>query len=150
MNKAFVREPEFSGQAYCPRCGSVGTAVTEPVLDYQVKPEFRSRLGQAAWFCGYARCDIAYFDLLERVVTVAELQRAVYPKDPLAPVCACFDFTLDDLDADVEEKTPTRIRALLAKSKTPDAHCSTLAADGQCCMAEVQRLYMRGISQTAP
>ena len=149
MNKAFIREPEFSGQAYCPRCGSVGTAVSEAVLDHQVKPECRARLGQAAWFCGYARCDVAYFDLLDRVVTVAELQRAIYPKDPSAPICACFGFTLDELEADVHEKSPIRVRDLLAKSKSSEARCRLLAADGHCCMAEVQRLYMRGVSQAA-
>lgn len=146
MNKAFIREPEFDGRAYCPRCGSIGTAVGEAVLDHHIRPESRRRLGDAAWFCGFARCDAAYFDLLERLVTVEELQAAVYPKDPRAPVCPCFGFTLDDVDADIAEHSPSRTRELLAKSKTPDARCATLAADGQCCIAELQRLYIRGVS----
>ena len=147
MNKAFIREPEFDGSAYCPRCGSLGTAVTEAALDRYVKEEFRSRIGQSAWFCPFARCDAAYFDLLERVVAVGELRQGVYPKDPAAPICACFGFTLDEIEADLQEGAPTRIRALLSKTKSSEARCSDLAADGHCCMPEVQRLYVRGISK---
>lgn len=145
MNKAFVREPEFDGRAYCPRCGSQGTAVGEAVLNHHVQPPARTKLGDAAWFCPFARWGVAHFDLLERVVEENELQQSVYPKDPTAPLCACFGFTRDDLEADIEERSPRRIRELLAKSQSPEARCSTLAPDGRCCMAEVQRLYFRGI-----
>jgi hypothetical protein len=147
MNKAFIREPEFDGRAYCPRCGSLGVSVGEAVLDRHVQPPSRSRLGDSAWFCGFAKCDVAYFDLLERVVEVAELREAVYPKDPSAPICACFQFTRDEIEADLRDGSPRRVRELLAKSKSSEAHCAALAADGQCCMAEVQRLYMRGLAQ---
>ncbi len=147
MNKAFVREPEFDGQAYCPRCGSLGTSVSKTTLDRHVQSQSRTRMGDSAWFCDFARCDVVYFDLFERFVAVDELRSTVYPKDTAAPICACFGFTLDDIDADVREGTPTRIRELLAKSNSSDAQCHTLAADGRCCMREVQRLYMRGIAE---
>ena len=147
MNKAFVREPEFDGRAYCPRCGSLGTPVSKAALDHHVQQRSRSRMGDSAWFCSFARCDVVYFDLLECFVTVSELQSTVYPKDAAAPICACFGFTLEDIEADVRQGTPTRIRELLAKSKSDDAQCHTLAADGRCCMREVQRLYMRRISE---
>ena len=147
MNKAFVREPEFDGRAYCVRCGSLGVSVGTLTLDSQIRKESRSRLGETAWFCDFARCEVAYFDLFERFVSVAELQAKVYPKDIDAPVCACFGFTLDEIEADVRDGTPTRIRELLAKSKSSSAKCRVLAADGRCCMAEVQRLYMRRIAE---
>lgn len=91
---------------------------------------------------------MAYFDLFERFIAVNELQATVYPKDAATPICACFGFTVKDLEADVRQGTPTRIRELLAKSKSSDAQCHKLAADGQCCMREVQRLYMRRIAET--
>ena len=146
MNKAFVREPEFDGKAYCPQCGSLGAAVSEATLDHHVQLAVRSRLGDAAWFCGFAKCDVAYFDLFESYVTVKELRAPVYPKDAAAPICACFGFTIEELEADVNDGTPTRIRNLLARSKSSDANCRVLAADGQCCMREVQRLYMARIA----
>jgi len=143
MNKAFVREPEFDGRAYCPRCGALGSPVSGPPMDRHIRQEARPRMGDSAWFCSYAPCDVAYFDLFESVVAVDELQQAVYPKDPDAPICACFGFRVESIDADVRDGTPTRIRELLEKSKSPAARCPELAADGQCCLREVQRLYMR-------
>ncbi len=145
MNKAFVREPEFDGKAYCPQCGSLGAAVNAATLDYHVPAAIRARLGDAAWFCGFAKCEVAYFDLFESSVSVDELAARVYPKDADAPICACFGFTIEELEADVSDGTPSRIRELLAKSKSGDANCRELAADGQCCMREVQRIYMARI-----
>lgn len=147
MNKAFVREPEFDGRAFCPQCGSLGSAVGSAALDHNISQESRSRLDDSAWFCGYAQCSVAYFDLFESVVAVDELRQVVYPKDPDAPICACFGFRIESIEADVRDGTPTRIRELLEKSKSPAARCGELAADGQCCMREVQRLYMRQIAE---
>jgi hypothetical protein len=143
MNKAFVREPEFDGRAYCPRCGALGSPVTAVTLDTHIRRDARQRMGDSAWFCSYSRCHVAYFNLFESLVTEDELVAPVYPKDPEATICACFGFRMDDIEADVREGTPTRIRELLAKSRTPAARCQALAADGQCCMREVQRLFMK-------
>ncbi|MEZ6063278.1 MAG: hypothetical protein R3C19_23265 [Planctomycetaceae bacterium] len=143
MNKAFVREPEPDGRAFCPRCGSLGTPVSKPTLDGHISAVSRQQLGDTAWFCAFPTCDVAYFDLFERLASVDDLQSAVYPKSPSAPICACFGFTLDDIEADVLDGTPRRIRELLAKSASDEARCETLAADGECCMKEVQRLYMK-------
>jgi hypothetical protein len=143
MNKAFVREPDDDGRAYCPRCRSLGIEVTAGTIDTHLKPESRSKLRDEAWFCSFPRCEVAYFNQFDAVVTVDELRAPVYPKDANASLCACFGFTYDDIVADVDEGTPTRIRALLARSKSPDANCQSLAADGRCCLAAVQELYMK-------
>jgi hypothetical protein len=37
----------------------------------------------------------------------------------------------------------TRIRELFAKSKTMQANCHTLAADGRPCITAIQELYMK-------
>jgi hypothetical protein len=149
MNKAFVRELEFDGRAYCPRCSSLGEPVGSEPLDHNIRPESRSRMAESAWFCGYGPCEVAYFDLFESIVTVGELRQAVYPKDPDAPICACFGFRIEGIDADVRDGAPTRIRELLEKSKSPAARCRELAPDGRCCMREVQRLYMRKLAEPA-
>ena len=143
MNKAFVREPDFDGKAFCPRCGTLGVPVEHGPLDTHIKETSRSKMGDTAWFCGFGRCEVAYFNLFEAVVMVDELQAPVYPKDLDAPMCACFGFGYDDVQADVREGAPLRIRELLAKSKSSDARCTAMAADGRCCMGAVQELYMR-------
>ena len=143
MNKAFVREPEADGRAYCPRCGSLGLPVEHGPLDRFIRPESRDKVGDSAWFCNFPRCEVAYFNLFDAVVMFDELQAPIYPQDLDASLCACFALTYDDVAADVQEGFPRRVRELLAKSKTPEAHCEELAPDGRCCMTAVQELYMR-------
>jgi hypothetical protein len=148
MNKAFVREPEDDGKAFCPCCRSLGIGVDAGPLDTHIRTECRGKLSDYAWFCSYQHCVVAYFNQFEVIVAVDDLKATVYPKDLDAPICACFGFTYDEVEADSKEDVPVRIRELLRKSKTGDAHCQTLAADGRCCMTTVQSLYMKLRSQS--
>jgi hypothetical protein len=148
MNKAFVREPEDDGRAYCPRCRSLGTPVGSGALDTHIRSESRAKMRDDAWYCGFLRCDVVYFNDFGEVILLDELKAPIYPYDLAAPICACFGLKYDDVEADARDGTPTRIRALLAKSKTAAANCSTLAADGRCCIGAVQDLYMKVRAQS--
>lgn len=143
MNKAFVREPEPDGRAFCPLCGSLGIPVEHGALDTHIRAEFRDKLGDSAWFCCFPRCDGAYFNLFGIVVSGEELNSLVYPKDLDAPICPCFGLTYDDVAADVAEGVPRRIRENLMRSQSDEARCKTLAADGRNCITAVQELYTR-------
>tara|TARA_B100000029_G_scaffold248393_1_gene245222 strand:- start:200 stop:643 length:444 start_codon:yes stop_codon:yes gene_type:complete len=143
MNKAFVKEPEFDGRAFCPQCGQLGVAVRGVTLDAFIRPESRDEIGVDAWFCGYDRCAVAYFDLFETTVTADKLVRTVYPKDSRAPLCGCFGLQVSDIEADVTDGHPTRLRVLAAQSKSPEADCQVKSPDGRCCMQEAQRIYFR-------
>jgi hypothetical protein len=143
MNKAFVREPESDGRAYCPRCSSLGVPVGALALDAHILPGSRAKMHESAWFCNFPRCDVAYFNEFDETVGTAELVAPVYPKDLEAPICPCFGFKYEDVEADVRDGKPTRIRELLAKSRTSEARCQTFSPDGRCCMPTVQELYMR-------
>ena len=143
MNKAFVREPDADGRVLCPRCGTPGTPVGTGPLDTHIQASVRSRMADSAWYCSQPVCEVAYFNMFEQSVLVTELRSPVYPYDIDAPICACFGLTWDDVDADSRDSAPLRIRGLLAKSKSPEARCQLLAVDGQCCIREVQQLYMK-------
>ncbi|MBX7166603.1 MAG: hypothetical protein K1X74_09680 [Pirellulales bacterium] len=143
MNKAFVREPDDLQTARCPRCGSPGVAVGRETLAAQLMPEAAAALGDAAWFCPFPRCDAAYFNVLERVVSVDSLRQPVYPKDPAAPVCPCFGLTLDDIDQDLAEGGVRRVRATIERAKSPEACCLERSPTGRSCIADVQRYYMQ-------
>ncbi len=147
MNKAFIREPEDDGRAYCPRCGNLGLPVNSGPLDTHIKPESRAKMLDAEWFCNFYRCDVAYFNQFGSIVLMDELRAPVYPYDANAPICACFGLTYDDVEADTNEAVPTRIRAVVAKSKAGEAACHRLAADGRSCLGALQELYMRLKSQ---
>jgi hypothetical protein len=143
MNKAFVREPEETGDRKCPRCGSLGVAVGGATLDAHLSGAARRLVAETAWFCAFARCDVVYFDAFDRVVDEQVFGKPVYPKDPEAPICSCFGLTLDDVEADIAEGGVTRVRELVEKARSPAARCLQLAPSGQCCVGEVQRTFMQ-------
>jgi hypothetical protein len=142
MNKAFVREPDQTAD-YCPRCGSQGQPVGSKTLATYLTEEQQDGLAEPASFCPSPQCPVAYFDSYERLVLAADLRRPAYPKDPTAPICACFGLGRGDIEQDVQEGVVTRTRAALERAKSPEARCTELAADGQPCAAHVQKYYMQ-------
>jgi hypothetical protein len=148
MNKAFVREPDDTGQAHCPACGSLAVGVGRQTWQAHVDQEHQTSLAEAAFFCPFAKCEVVYFDMFERRVTTDALLHPVYPKDPAAPICGCFGLTTADIDADIAEGSVRRTRALIEKAKSPEARCTTMSASGRSCVSEVQGYYMKQRGQT--
>ena len=142
MNKAFIREPDDSGDSLCPACGSLGIAVEGETWRAHVPDATASPLAESAFFCPYAKCQVVYFDMFERRVTTDGLPRGVYPKDPQAPVCACFGMTLDEIRADARAGVVERVRELVRKAQSPQARCRTASPSGQSCVADVQRAFL--------
>ena len=103
MNKAFVREPDDTGQLHCPVCGSLGIAVGRQTWELHVRPEAVGGLAESAFFCPFARCEVVYFDMFERRITTDQALHGIYPKDPQAPICGCFGLTAEDVEADIRE-----------------------------------------------
>jgi hypothetical protein len=145
MNKAFVREPDQTAD-YCPRCGSKGQPVgRETILAYLAAGKAPS-VSDPANFCPSPQCDVAYFDAFERVIRTGDLNRPVYPKDADAPICACFGLTRHDVEDDVREGVVTRVKTIIEKAKSPDARCAQVAANGQSCVAAVQKYYFQAVA----
>ena len=143
MNKAFIREPDDTGELHCPACGSLGVAVQRATWEAHIRRGATEGLADSAFFCPFARCDVVYFDMFERRVTTDALSHGVYPKDPQAPICGCFGLTAEDVEADIREGAPMRVRQVVARAKSDEAHCRTMSPSGQSCVAEVQRYYMK-------
>jgi Zinc binding domain len=141
MNKAFVRDPDATVER-CPQCGSAGQPVGAVILDQYVRPEARDQLGEEANFCPSATCPVAYFDAFDRKVDVGQLARAVYPKDPDTPICACFGFTCAEIDQDLADGVATRTRAQLERAHSSSARCTQTAPNGAPCVAAVQSYFM--------
>jgi hypothetical protein len=146
MNKAFVREADPTAD-YCPRCGSQGQAVGEETLEHQLSAQQRKMVGATACFCPSPRCKVVYFDAFERVILTTDLGRPVYPKDPDAPICACFGLTREDIEADAQEGVTTRVKAVLEKARSPAARCAQMAANGRGCTAYVQKCYLGAVQR---
>lgn len=142
MNKAFVKEQD-STEGRCPRCGSPGTVVFRETLAAHLAPELLEHLTDSAFFCAQPRCRVVYFDLFDRVVEESAVKTPVYPKNPTAPLCACFGLTCEDVELDISEGVVTRTRGCVEKAKSPAARCAIASPSGQSCIAEVQRYYMQ-------
>ena len=148
MNKAFVKEQD-STEGRCPRCGSPGTVVFQETLRAHLPEDALRHLTDSAFFCSQPRCGVVYFDLFDRVVEESAVKTPVYPKNPAAPLCACFGLTCEDVEEDIREGTVTRTRACVEKAKSPEARCAVASPSGQPCVAEVQRYYMKLRSQAS-
>jgi Zinc binding domain len=142
MNKAFVKEND-STDGRCPRCGSPGNAVYRETLEAHLARETLDSLNDMAFFCPFARCSVVYFDLFDRVVEETAVGAPVYPKNPLAPLCACFGLTCDDVEQDLRDGGVARTRACIEKAKSSEARCAVASPSGQSCITEVQRYYMK-------
>jgi hypothetical protein len=142
MNKAFLREADTPDPC-CPRCAAIGVETPATALETYLSPQQRRRLSACVYFCPTPDCPIAYFDALEATVEASQLLCPAYPKNPDAPICPCFGFTETEIEADVAEGVPRRIRDLLARAKSPQARCAQAAPAGRCCVPQVQRLYFK-------
>ena len=142
MNKAFVREPDNTAD-YCPRCGSKGEPVGGETLGSFLTDVQRRAVTESANFCPSPKCEVVYFDSFERTVLAADVQRPVYPKDPAAPLCACFGLTREDIEGDVQEGVTTRVKEIIEKATSSAARCRQMAANGKPCIAYVQGYYIR-------
>ncbi len=143
MNKAFCREPDSSVPPRCPACGNDGVQVGPETLSAHLPPDAVASLGEPAYFCGTDTCTVAYFDLLERTVPATAACGLFWPKDPAGPLCGCHGLTIEDVDRDLAEAAPTRVREVVRKAGEPGAACGIKSADGRSCVARVQKYYLR-------
>jgi len=143
MNKAFCKEPDSSLPPRCPRCESDGVPVAAETLAAHLQPIAAETLSEPTYWCATDTCPVAYFDLLERTVAVGEASGVYWPKDPDGPLCCCHGLSVDDVDTDIAEGAPTRVRTVVQKAGQPGAACAIKSPDGRSCVARVQRYYMR-------
>lgn len=109
--------------------------------------EQRQAITESANFCPSPKCEVVYFDSFERSILTADIERPVYPKDPTAPICACFGLTREDVELDVQEGVTSRVKAAIEKAKSSAARCRQKAANGKPCIAYVQKCYMQCLKE---
>jgi hypothetical protein len=83
----------------------VGTTVGNGPIERYVPGSLQDQMKNAAWCCSNAACDVVYYNMFEQTVRAADLLSPVYPYDSNAPICACFGFTLQDVEGDAEERS---------------------------------------------
>jgi hypothetical protein len=151
MSRAFVKEPETSGPA-CPSppgCGGAGVPVSRVTLQARLRPEAAARFAGEAYFCPDPACEVAYFDAGRERATREELVAPVWPKQPGAPLCACFGVVRETLQDFGRRGDKAAMRAFLERAGSPEARCESRAADGHCCATEARRVFLRALEGAA-
>lgn len=151
MNKAFIKEDDDK-EPRCPApegCGGPGIVVPPETAAAQAPGTLLASFSREVLYCANPGCPTAYFDPWGASIPVTALTSVPYPKDPSAPLCACFGISPEDIIDDAERKDPSRIRDLIAKAEGPLASCATKTPDGQCCLPEARKLFMRHLQPEA-
>ena len=142
MNKAFVREPDTTAD-YCPRCGAQGQPVGREAMRRYVPPRAASHGVRSGRLLPHADVRGGLLRRLRADDSRGRPRAARLSQRPRRPDLRRFGLTRRDIEQDVSEGVVTRVRAILDKSKTPAARCADMSANGQCCVAYVQKYYMQ-------
>jgi hypothetical protein len=140
MSRAFVKDPE-PGEPRCPGCGGLGDPVGPPTLEDHLTAASRAPLGGSAFYCAAPSCRTAYFNAWGVSVAADQLTGSAWPKDPEAPICPCFGLKAADVLADARAGRKERVKALVERSRSPEARCLKSSPDGVCCVPRVLRLF---------
>lgn len=144
MSRAFIKESE-APEPVCPPprgCGGRGVPVPALVVVANLGETGAGRLGSEAYFCPDPLCQVAYFDATGGRAGVAELRERRWPKDPAAPLCACFRVAEEEIAAWAREGRTDRMREFLERVRSGAARCSTATHDGRSCEAAARRVFM--------
>lgn len=92
-------------------------------------------------YCPSADCDVVYSSGTLRIHR-SELRVRVGEKDPTPPVqvCYCFDWTVGDIETEVERTGTTSIPdRIKEKIRAGLCRCDTMNPKGVCCLGAVTR-----------
>ena len=151
MSRAFMKEPETTGPS-CPAppgCGGEGVPVSRVTLEARLRPGAAARFAGAAFFCPDPACEVAYFDAGRECALRSEMVEPAWPKQPGAPLCACFGVAREVFEDFGRRGDKAAMRAFLERTASPEARCETRAADGRCCATEARRAFIRALEDAA-
>jgi len=151
MSRAFIKEPETSGPS-CPSppgCGGTGVPVSRITLQARLHPDAAARFAADGYFCPDPACEVAYFDAGHECALRSEMLAPAWPKQPGAPLCACFGVAREALEDFGRRGDKAAMRDFLQRTVSAEARCESRAADGRCCATEARRVFLRALESAA-
>ena len=133
-------------QRVCLSCQGPSQPVTLRTMLLMLKPEFFDQVGESQYrFCASPDCPVVYFSR-ERCFTSGDLRIRVglKEKDGLIPLCYCFGFNEQDLQAEIKTEGHTTIpQRISALTKERMCACEERNPSGACCLGEVAKAVKR-------
>lgn len=129
----------------CPGCGQQGKTVGRLTLGALLKPDRRPQIPNQPefCFCRTASCEAVYFTPGRVVFRKDDLVVRVglkEPDDPTVPVCYCFGWTKEKIQAElVETGRSTVIDQIKAQVKAGNCYCEVTNPQGSCCLGNVAK-----------
>ncbi len=130
----------------CPACGQLGTRVGRLTLGALLKPERRPHIPRQdeIGFCRTPTCEVVYFKNTHALFRTADLSVSVglkKPDDPTAPVCYCFGWTPQKIQAEIKTTgKSTTIDQIKAQVKAGNCYCEVTNPQGSCCLGNVAKV----------
>lgn len=147
-----LHPPEKCGPAKCPECGELGKTVQRITLGSLLKPEKRSEIPKQKefCFCKSAICDVVYFipeRVLFRKADLSVLVGLKEPQNPKAPVCYCFGWTPEKIQAEIKNTgKSTVIDQIKVQIQAGNCYCEVTNPQGSCCLGNVSKAVKEAVS----
>ncbi len=142
-----LHPPRACSPTPCPECGALGKLVARLTLGALLKPERRPAIPtqqEEFCFCSTPTCEVVYFlpgRVLFRKGDLSVRVGLKEPDDATAPVCYCFDWTPQRIQAEVKATgASTAIDSIKAQVKAGNCYCEVTNPQGACCLGNVSRV----------
>ena len=140
-----LHPPQICPPTPCPVCGQRGKTVGRLTLGALLKADRRAQIPnqQECCFCKTPTCEVVYFlpgRPLFRKVDLSVQVGIKEPGDPTAPVCYCFGWTPQKIQAELETTghSPV-IERIKAQGKAGNCYCEVTNPQGSCCLGNVSK-----------
>ena len=146
--------PKEYGPTVCPQCQTLGREVQRLTVGALVKPEKRPQipLQDEFCFCRNPQCDVVYFCQGKVFFRKNDLSVKVgvkEPDDPTVPVCYCFDWTPQKIQAEIDTtgKT-TALDQIKPQVKVGNCFCEVTNPQGSCCLGNVSKVVKETLEKS--
>lgn len=141
-----LHPPRACSPTPCPACEERGKTVARLTLEALLKPNRRPTIPprqEGFFFCPTPTCEVVYFLPGRPLFRKEDLSVRVglkEPDDPTVPVCYCFDWTPQNIRAELETTgRSTVIDQIKAQVKAGNCDCEVTNPQGSCCLGNVAK-----------
>jgi hypothetical protein len=129
----------------CPACSGRALKVEPLTVRALIKPGLEDKVAEETYlYCPSPSCDVVYSSVTttgQRFLR-SDVRVRVGEKESAPPihVCYCFDWTVGDIQCEIERSSMTSIpERIKEKIKQGFCHCETMNPRGICCLGAVNR-----------